>query len=55
MKKKEEKEGKRISVKDFNPHGADPLPLPLCLAKTGRTNLNEEFTPLLPTGICERF
>jgi hypothetical protein len=30
-------------------------PLPLRVAKTGRNNLNEEFTPLLPTGIGERF
>ncbi len=35
--------------------GADPLPLPLRVAKTGRNHLNEEFTPLLPTGIGERF
>jgi hypothetical protein len=33
---------------------ADPLPPPLCVAKS-RNNLNEEFTPLLPTGIGERF
>jgi hypothetical protein len=32
-----------------------PSPLPLHIAKTGRNNLNEEFTPLLPTGIGERF
>jgi hypothetical protein len=32
-----------------------PSPLPLRLAKTGRNHLNEEFTPLLPTGIGERF
>jgi hypothetical protein len=25
------------------------------VAKTGSNNLNEEFTPLLPTGIGERF
>jgi hypothetical protein len=30
-------------------------PLPLHVAKTGRNHLNEEFTPLLPTGIGERF
>jgi hypothetical protein len=30
-------------------------PLPLRVAKTGRNHLNEEFTPLLPTGIGERF
>jgi hypothetical protein len=34
---------------------ADPLPLPLREVKTGRNHLNEEFTPLLPTGIGERF
>jgi hypothetical protein len=32
-----------------------PSPLPLHVVKTGRNNLNEEFTPLLPTGIGERF
>jgi hypothetical protein len=37
------------------PQGADHLPLPLRIAKTGRNHLNEEFTPLLPTGIGERF
>jgi hypothetical protein len=30
-------------------------PLPLRVAKTGRNHLNEELTPLLPTGIGERF
>ncbi len=30
-------------------------PLPLRVAKTGRNHLNEEFTPLLPTVIGERF
>jgi hypothetical protein len=32
-----------------------PPPLPLRVAKTGRNHLNEELTPLLPTGIGERF
>ncbi len=32
-----------------------PSPLPSRVAKTGRNHLNEEFTPLLPTGIGERF
>ncbi len=32
-----------------------PSPLPLHVAKTGRNQLNEEFTPILPTGIGERF
>jgi hypothetical protein len=32
-----------------------PSPLPLHVAKTGRNHLNEGFTPLLPTGIGERF
>jgi hypothetical protein len=32
-----------------------PSPFPLRVAKTGRNHLNEEFTPLLPTGIGERF
>ncbi len=26
-------------------------PLPLSVAQTGRNNLNEEITPLLPTGV----
>ncbi len=30
-------------------------PLPLRVVKTGRNHLNENFTPLLPTGIGERF
>ncbi len=30
-----------------------PSTLPLRVAKTGRNHLNEEFTPLLPTGIGE--
>ncbi len=32
-----------------------PSPLPLRVAKTARNHLNKEFTPLLPTGIGERF
>ncbi len=32
-----------------------PPPHPLRVAKTGRNNMKEEFTPLLPTGIGERF
>ncbi len=32
-----------------------PSPLPLHVAKRGRNHLNEKFTPLLPTGIGERF
>ncbi len=30
-------------------------PLPLHVAKTVRNHLNEEITPLLPTGIDERY
>jgi hypothetical protein len=36
------------------PQGADPPP-PLCVAKAGKNHLTEENTPLLPTGIGERF
>ena len=36
------------------PQGADSLPL-LCVARTGGNHLNEEITPLLSTGIGERF
>ncbi len=35
--------------------GADSLPPPPRVAKTGKNHLNEEITPLLPTGIGERF
>ncbi len=43
---------------DLHSQGADPLPLPLRVAKAGRNHLNEEIsqiTPLLPTGIGERY
>jgi hypothetical protein len=36
-----------------NPQGADPSPS--TRGKTGRNNLNEEITPLLPTGIGEQY
>jgi hypothetical protein len=36
------------------PQGADSVPLPLRVAKTGKKQLNEEITLLLPTGIGER-
>jgi hypothetical protein len=40
----------------MNDHRAPtPSPPPLRLAKTGKNHLNEEITPLLPTGIGERF
>jgi hypothetical protein len=32
-----------------------PTPPPLRVAKAGRNHLNEEITPLLPTGIGERY
>jgi hypothetical protein len=35
--------------------GADPLPIPLRVAKTGKNHLNEGISLLLPTGIGERF
>ncbi len=31
-----------------------PPPFPLSVAETGRNNLNEDITPLLPTGVGER-
>jgi hypothetical protein len=34
--------------------GCRPLPLPLHEATAGKNHLNEEITPLLPTGIGER-
>jgi hypothetical protein len=51
---------RKIRVTDPDAHGslsqgADHLPLPLLVAKTGRNHLNEEFISLLPTGIGERF
>ncbi len=35
--------------------GCRPLLPPLHVAKTDRNNLNEEITPLLPTGIGQRY
>jgi hypothetical protein len=32
-----------------------PPPLPLRVAKAGRNNFNEEITPILPTGIGDRY
>jgi hypothetical protein len=40
---------------NVNTQGADSLPLPLRVAKTGKNQLNKEITPLLPTGIGRRF
>ena len=37
------------------PQDADPSSLPLRVVKAGRNHLNEEITPLLPTGIGERY
>jgi hypothetical protein len=36
------------------PQGADPLPPSSTCSEEDRNHLNEEFTPLLPTGIGER-
>jgi hypothetical protein len=41
----------KISV--LTSQGADPPPLPLHIVTAGR--VNEEITPLLPTGIGERY
>jgi hypothetical protein len=38
-----------------NIQGAGPLPSVSTVAKTGRNHLNEEITPLLPTGTGERY
>ncbi len=35
--------------------GADSLPPPLRVAKTGKNHLSEEINPLLLTGIGERY
>jgi hypothetical protein len=40
---------------ELDPQGADPHPPPLRVGKAGRNHLNEEITPLLPTGIGERY
>ncbi len=52
----------RRGIKPLSPMGSNLhhrariiSPIPLRVAKTGRNHLNEEFTPLLPTGIGERF
>ncbi len=37
------------------PQGADPLHPSSTVAKAGRNHLNEEITPLLATGIGERY
>jgi hypothetical protein len=37
------------------PQGADPHPPSSTRGKAGRNHWNEEITPLLPTGIGERF
>jgi hypothetical protein len=39
---------------EHRPQGADPPPLLLRVAMAGGNHLNEEITPLLPTGIGER-
>jgi hypothetical protein len=44
------------SVSPSNPQGADPPPhAPLHVVTAGKNHLNEEITPLLPTGIGERY
>jgi hypothetical protein len=46
----------RVCLSRILPQAADPLPHPpLRVVKTGRNHLNEGFTPLLPSGIGERF
>jgi hypothetical protein len=45
-----------MPVREAHSHRAlTPSPSPLRVAKTGKNHLNEESTPLLPTGIGERF
>jgi hypothetical protein len=41
-------------VKTTKPQGADPHPPFLNAREAGRNHLNEEITPLLPTGMVER-
>ncbi len=43
----------RLAMRDHT--ARIPSHLPLRVATTGRNHLNEEFTPLLPTGIGEKF
>ncbi len=39
----------------LKPQGADPHPLSSTPGKAGRNHLNKKITPLLPTGIGERY
>jgi hypothetical protein len=45
-----------LQKETHSPHRAWIIsPLPLRVAKTGKKHLDEEFTPLLPIGIGDRF
>ncbi len=44
-----------LEIRWFISQGADPHPLSSARGKAGRNHLNEEITPLLLTGIGERF
>jgi hypothetical protein len=42
-------------INGTDPQGAESLPPPLRVAKTGKNHMNDEITPLLPTGIGEQY
>jgi hypothetical protein len=45
-----------MTIDGLESQGADPPPpLPLQIATAGKNHLNEEITPLLPTGMDERY
>jgi hypothetical protein len=45
----------RVLFREGHHRAPTHSPLPLRVAKTGKNHLNEEITPLLPTGKGERF
>ncbi len=47
--------GGTVTGYQYPPQGAEPHPPSSTRGKTGRNHLNEEISPLLPTGIGERF
>ncbi len=44
-----------VVIMDCDHRVRTPSPFPLLVAKAGRNLLNEEITPLLPTGIGEQY
>ncbi len=54
QQRRTERESLKLLLSKYEPQGADPPP-PLHPATAGKNHLNEEITPLLPTGIGERY